>query len=322
MLRSYSKADYTGSTRHQAQADFIYREGERHGLDLHGKTIKQMSSVELAALADGIKGFEGWKVGTTSVLHSRSPSLPADTASTDALDKHVPASNREGPVVAASHEPIDRNHAAPDAVLKRGAAGRGVREFQESLRDLGYRGADERPLSTDGTFGPNTKYAIESFQRAHHLQVDGIVGKDTRAALKDAQHAPLLSEATNPQHHLYAQILHGIHKLPQGTYRNEQERTNAAVALTISAHVQGLKDIDHVVLGKDGTNLFAVRGPMDDPAHRRVHVDHAQAMSQSIDHGTPALQVSQVQQPMHAMQATQAMHSQIEQRGAVPGISR
>ena len=177
-----------------------------------------------------------------------------------------------------------------------------------------------------GTFGDNTKHAIQSFQRAHHLHVDGIVGKDTRAALKDAQHAPLLSEATNPRHHLYAQILHGMHTLPQGTYRNEQERTNAAVALTISAHVQGLKDIDHVVLGKNGTNLFAVRGRMDDPAHRRVHVDHAQAMSQSMDHGTPALQVSQVRQPMHdmqaAMQATQAMHSQIEQHGPVLGISR
>jgi lysozyme family protein len=201
-----------------------------------------------------------------------------------------------------------------------------VREFQESLRSLGYHGADQRPLSTDGNFGPNTKHAIQSFQRAHHLHVDGIVGKDTRAALKDAQHAPLLSEATNPHHHLYAKILHGMLKLPQGTYRNEQERANAAVALTISAHVQGLKDIDHVVLGKDGTNLFAVRGRMDDPAHRRVHVDHAQAMSRSMDYGTPALQVSQVRQPMHdmqaAMQATQAMHSQIEQHGPVLSISR
>jgi lysozyme family protein len=201
-----------------------------------------------------------------------------------------------------------------------------VKDIQHALARLGYPDPQGHPLAIDNTFGPNTKHAIQSFQRAHHLHVDGIVGKDTRAALKDAQHAPLLSEATNPRHHLYAQILHGMHTLPQGTYQNEQERTNAAVALTISAHVQGLKDIDHVVLGKDGTNLFAVRGRMDDPAHRRVHVDHAQAMSRSMDHGTPALQVSQVRQPMHdmqaAMQATQAMHSQIEQHGPALGISR
>ena len=39
MLLSYSKADYTGSTHHRAQADFIYREGDRQGLNLRSKKI-------------------------------------------------------------------------------------------------------------------------------------------------------------------------------------------------------------------------------------------------------------------------------------------
>lgn len=38
-------------------------------------------------------------------------------------------------------------------------------------------------LSTDGEYGPKTKAAIQKFQTAHKLSPDGIVGKDTWAAL-------------------------------------------------------------------------------------------------------------------------------------------
>lgn len=68
MLRSYSTADYSGNTNHRAQADFIYGEGHRQGVDLRGKTIGQMTEREKAALADGIRGFEGFKAGETRVI--------------------------------------------------------------------------------------------------------------------------------------------------------------------------------------------------------------------------------------------------------------
>ncbi len=38
-------------------------------------------------------------------------------------------------------------------------------------------------ISTDGIYGPKTATAIEQFQSAHHLSPDGIVGRDTWAAL-------------------------------------------------------------------------------------------------------------------------------------------
>ena len=38
-------------------------------------------------------------------------------------------------------------------------------------------------LSIDGEYGPKTAAAIKKFQSAHHLSPDGIVGKDTWAAL-------------------------------------------------------------------------------------------------------------------------------------------
>lgn len=72
MLRSYSTPDYSGQTNHRAQADFIYAEGERLGVNLRAKQIHAMNAGELAALADGIKGFEGWRVGETRVIHAPS----------------------------------------------------------------------------------------------------------------------------------------------------------------------------------------------------------------------------------------------------------
>lgn len=207
--------------------------------------------------------------------------------------------------------PAHLNLADQEIVLNKAIPKDNVGDLQRLLIKLGYHDPRGRSLTSDNIFGPNTKHAIKSFQRAHHLHVDGIVGKDTRAALIDAQHAPLLSEATHPQHHLYAQVLHGIHNLPPGTYRNEQERTNAAVALSISAHVAGLREVDHVVLGTNGVNLFAVQGKMDDPAHRRVHVEHGPAMAQSLSTHTLA---SPQLTPDHAL-AMAALNQQVEQRG-------
>jgi len=70
MLRSYSTPDYSGQTNRGAQADFIYAEGERRGVNLRAKKIDAMNADELTALADGIKGFEGWRVGETRVIQA------------------------------------------------------------------------------------------------------------------------------------------------------------------------------------------------------------------------------------------------------------
>jgi hypothetical protein len=283
MLLSYSKADYTGSTHHRAQADFIYREGDRQGVNLRSKAIGDMNSAELAALADGIKGFEGWKVGTTSIVRTNldRPLL----VETDLPGGSGISLDNEHRIV-----PPKTSSRTLDPHIRRGAKGGDVQVLQESLNSLGYLGIGERPLKIDGDFGHNTTHAIKSFQRAHHLHVDGIVGKQTLAALEDAKRWPLLSEATHPQHRLYAQVEQGIDALPNA-HGTAKELNNAAVALTIAAHASGLRQVDHVVLGTNGVNLFAVQGRMDDPAHRRVHVELAHAMTHALDHrvmSTPA----------------------------------
>jgi hypothetical protein len=156
--------------------------------------------------------------------------------------------------------------------------------IQQSLRSLGYEGLHERMLVEDGYLGPNTTHAIKSFQHAHHLHVDGIAGPRTLAALEEAKRYPLLSEATNPHHRMYQQVLHGIRALPRDQQPMGRQLENAAVALTIAAHGSGLHQIDHVVIGSNGVNLFAVQGPMHDPAHRRVHVELAHAVVHAPDH--------------------------------------
>ena len=56
-----------------------------------------------------------------------------------------------------------------------------VRELQVRLRTVGYE-----PGPIDGLFGPLTRGAVRSFQRAHGLASDGVVGPRTDAALRRA----------------------------------------------------------------------------------------------------------------------------------------
>ncbi len=67
------------------------------------------------------------------------------------------------------------------SVLKTGSRGAAVTELQKNLTKLGY---DTK--GTDGIFGNNTKDAVLSFQRAHNLTADGIVGAGTQNAIAKA----------------------------------------------------------------------------------------------------------------------------------------
>ena len=68
--------------------------------------------------------------------------------------------------------------AAPPRLLLPGMSGGDVETLQTALRRTGfYRGL------IDGEFGPETKAAVEAYQRARALTVDGIVGPATRRPL-------------------------------------------------------------------------------------------------------------------------------------------
>jgi putative peptidoglycan binding protein/CHAP domain-containing protein len=63
--------------------------------------------------------------------------------------------------------------------------GEAVLQIQKRLAQLGYA-----PGIADGAYGPTTAAAVNAFQRDHDLNVDGIVGPQTLAALEVATPPP------------------------------------------------------------------------------------------------------------------------------------
>ncbi|HMN75080.1 MAG TPA: peptidoglycan-binding protein [Burkholderiaceae bacterium] len=82
----------------------------------------------------------------------------------------------EGFVLAGAAPPADGR-----PVLRRGSKGAAVTELQRALRKQGFM------LAVDADFGPGTEVAVAAFQREQGLDVDGIVGKGTWAALDKAR---------------------------------------------------------------------------------------------------------------------------------------
>lgn len=62
--------------------------------------------------------------------------------------------------------------------IRKGSKGDAVVTLQTALNAAGYDCG-----AADGIFGKNTKKAVEAFQKAHSLTVDGIVGRKTWTAL-------------------------------------------------------------------------------------------------------------------------------------------
>lgn len=102
-LPQYSRADYSGSTNHRAQAAAIFAEGDRQGVDLRGKTVGSMTTQEREALADGIRLFEGWRAGEVSVV-----TPPSQTQSTT-LGQTAPSQPGANPRAVGHNTPGNFN---------------------------------------------------------------------------------------------------------------------------------------------------------------------------------------------------------------------
>ena len=66
-----------------------------------------------------------------------------------------------------------------------GSQGADVMKIQQALQLAGFS-----PGPIDGVFGPRTKTAVQSFQSAHGLAIDGIVGANTWSKLLKGTPAP------------------------------------------------------------------------------------------------------------------------------------
>lgn len=76
--------------------------------------------------------------------------------------------------------------------LKQGSRGAAVTQLQQKLKAKGFN------VATDGDFGPKTKAAVISFQRANGLSADGVVGPKTWAKLNAAAPKPTAPSSGSP----------------------------------------------------------------------------------------------------------------------------
>ncbi|MEB1796767.1 peptidoglycan-binding protein [Xanthomonas campestris pv. campestris] len=195
-----------------------------------------------------------------------------------------------------------------DGKLEQGERGEQVKQLQGQLAQLGAVGRDGQPLKPDGDFGGNTKYAVEQFQREHGLQIDGVAGQQTQAALakaltqaapKQPDHtaapaapaqaasSPLLSDPRHPDNAMYNGAVSKLEALGErGGFANRKELEQAAGQIVFESKVSGLQRIDHVVPNKSSDGFFAVQGEMTDPAMQRVFVDRNQAQNQPLENSS------------------------------------
>lgn len=81
----------------------------------------------------------------------------------------------------AGETPVpDKDRTLGNRLLSNGCEGSDVKELQNLLLQLGY---DLGKWGADGDFGDMTEMAVREFQKKKGLEVDGIVGKNTVAAL-------------------------------------------------------------------------------------------------------------------------------------------
>lgn len=85
--------------------------------------------------------------------------------------------------VPDTHPGTGGSLAAPRSTLKQGMRGDDVRDLQNLLQDAGY---SVGRAGADGIYGSDTFRAVAAFQEDHGLEVDGIAGRMTLAALDEA----------------------------------------------------------------------------------------------------------------------------------------
>ena len=117
----------------------------------------------------------------------------------------------------AGEEVVSVAYKLGDRILKNGMDGYDVKELQTCLIGLDY---DCGIWGADGEFGDATEQAVEQFQKAHGCMVDGEVGPETLAALKNA-----LEDAEAPvKDARYVRIVNGncfVRKAPKVERKND-----------------------------------------------------------------------------------------------------
>lgn len=210
-----------------------------------------------------------------------------------------------------------------DGRLEIGEKGDGVRALQQALRDNGAQ------IGVDGDFGSGTQRALKQYQEGAGLAPTGVADRETLQALELGgllQQVPQSPSATtppsapvapagtsqpsapqpgtdaaavapvsmadpgHPDHAMYADVVGKLEAMgDRAAFQGREALERAAGQIVVEAKVSGLHKVDHVVASNNG-GFVAVEGGLQDPAHRRVYVDQAQAVSQSVEQSSRQLE--------------------------------
>ncbi|MFA4488185.1 peptidoglycan-binding domain-containing protein [Xanthomonas perforans] len=312
-LEQYKSSAALQDGAFKINSDKAYSQAIRNGVLDEGDDPAKVAGFLKARHISGYGGAREAVTGGRGISDSNGTSnydyMHDITRNRDGMDQYMQPGRSHAMHTNTSAVPQQpKRDASHDGKLEQGERGEQVKQLQGQLAQLGAVGRDGKPLDADGDFGGNTKYAVEQFQREHGLQIDGVAGQQTQAALakaltqgtsKQPEHtaalaapaqaasSPLLSDPRHPDNAMYNGAVSKLEALGErGGFANRKELEQAAGQIVFESKVSGLQRIDHVVPNKSGDGFFAVQGEMTDPAMQRVFVDRNQAQNQPLENSS------------------------------------
>ncbi len=173
-------------------------------------------------------------------------------------------------------------------VLKVGSTGDEVKALQNQLVDAGLLPKTDRKgrPNADGVFGLRTRDAVMQFQRTHDLTPDGIVGHQTREALKLPTQAVTFDTAPAPAvpEHIFsptqlqriAEIIDAL--IPTGPLDPFDDAAIAWLVVKIDHAIAGLippsilKFIHDATQGIEQRDIRTLKGRLTQSLATRVHL--------------------------------------------------
>lgn len=142
----------------------------------------QQDLSKLGYYSGTISGHFGSKTEAAVMSFQKANGLSADgIAGSKTLAKIATALGNSSSSSSSSNSSSSNSSsssAASSSLLKQGTKSEAVRTLQQNLKTLGYYTG-----SVTGNFGPLTKEAVYSFQKANGLSADGVAGEKTLAAI-------------------------------------------------------------------------------------------------------------------------------------------
>jgi len=273
------------NTYHQAIKQGVLKEG-----DDPAKVAGFLKARHIAGYGGAKEAVTGGRVIRDSNGTSNYDYMHDITRNRDGLDKLMGRAPKEQSSDPARAPKAD---ATLSGALKEGAHGEAISKLQTELNQLHYTDAKGKPLTVDGKFGADTKHALESFQREHHLkQVDGIAGPKTLDALQHAQAKSAtsrLDDPKNPDYAMYQQAREAVHKLDANLGRTSDIHSDQlAAAAVVEARRNGLSKIAEIQVSGDGSQVMISQNP-GAPGKQAAYVQTAQAVNTPIEQSSQAL---------------------------------